>query len=285
MLPSDRLRTLAVFAEDPNLSRAARVLGLSQPAVHAQLKALAEDVGVALYQRQGRSLVLTRAGAEVAAIARSIDETTVELVARLRGEETSQPVVLAAGAGALVHLLAGGLRRFSRAGTAPIEVTTCDAAQAVELVRRGLAHVGVGVLDAPPAGLEAHVLARAAQVVVVPRGHRLAARRRVSLADVATEPLVLPPEGGPQRRALDAALAGTRPRVAAAVRGWDVVLKLVEAGVGIGIVNATCALPRSLVARPVHDLARVTYYALTRPKPSPRAHALVEAFLATITNV
>ena len=285
MLSSDRLRTLAVFAEDPNLSRTARVLGLSQPAVHAQLKALAEDVGAPLYRRAGRSLVLTREGSEVAALARSIDEATAELVARLRGEEASQPVVLAAGAGALVHLLAEGLRRFSRAGTAPIEVTTCDAAEAVERVRRGLAHVGVGVLAAPPADLEAHVLARAAQVVVVPRGHRLAARRRVMLADLATEPLVLPPEGGPQRRALDAAFAGARPRIAAAVRGWDVVLRLVELGVGIGIVNATCAVPRGLVARPVHDLAKVTYYALHRPKPTRATRELAAAFLASRADV
>src|SRR5262249_48152992 len=161
----------------------------------------AEELGVPLYQRVGRGLVLTKEGVEVVAFAREIAERTNELVARLRGDAGERSVVLTAGAGALVHLLAGGLRAFSRSGGSRtkvrVEVVTADAAQAVDLVRRGLAHVGVGVLDAAPADLEQHTLARAAQVVVVPRGHRLAKRRSVSLSDLQGEDLVAPPEGGP----------------------------------------------------------------------------------------
>lgn len=276
MLSEGRLRTLAAFAADPNLSRVARTLGLSQPAVHAQLKALAEDVGVPLYRRQGRGLVLTPEGAEVAAFARSFAEESAALVARLRGEATSSTVALAAGAGALAHLLAPGLRRVAR--TTPVEVTTATSEEALDLVRRGLAHVGVGVLSAPPADLASVVVAKAAQVVVLPRGHRLASRRKVSVADLGAEPLVLPPEGGPQRRAIDAAFGGAPHVVVAAVRGWDVVLRLVEVGVGLGIVNDTCRLPRGLVARPVRELDPVTYFAFTRIRPRPGAARLVEAF-------
>ncbi len=64
MISSDRLHTFAVFAEDNNLSRAAKRLHLSQPAVHAQLKALADELGVPLYQRAGRGLVLTKEGVD-----------------------------------------------------------------------------------------------------------------------------------------------------------------------------------------------------------------------------
>src|SRR5690349_18054924 len=116
MLSSDRLQTFASFAEDHNLSRAAKRLHLSQPAVHAQLKALSEELGVPLYQRSGRGLVLTKEGIEVAAFAREISERTKDLVTRLRGESgATRSITLAAGAGALVHLLAAGLRAFSRA--------------------------------------------------------------------------------------------------------------------------------------------------------------------------
>ncbi|MDF2697049.1 MAG: LysR family transcriptional regulator YeiE [Labilithrix sp.] len=261
MLVSERLHTFAVFAEEANLSRAARRLHLSQPAVHAQLKALAEELGVPLYHRAGRGLVLTKEGVELAVFARDLEERTGELVARLRGETGQRPVVLAAGAGALVHLLAGGLRAFSRARNSPrVEVVTADASRAVELVRNGLAHVGVGVIDAAPVGLEVHEVARAAQVVVVPRDHRLAKKRAVVLSDLDGEDLVAPPEGGPQRTALDAAfaVAGVRVRPSAVARGWDVVLKLVELGVGVGIVNDTCAIPRALIARPLRDRASPT---------------------------
>ncbi|MBX3222988.1 MAG: LysR family transcriptional regulator [Labilithrix sp.] len=283
MISSDRLHTFAVFAEDNNLSRAAKRLHLSQPAVHAQLKGLADELGVPLYQRVGRGLVLTKEGIEVAAFAREIEERANELVARLRGEAGEQPLVLAAGAGALVHLLAGGLRAFSRArATARVEVVTADASHAVDLVRRGLAHVGVGVLDTGPAELDDRILARASQIVVVPRDHRLAGRRSVRLTDLDGEDLVAPPEGGPQRAALDAAFAanGVRARPVAVARGWDVVLRLVELGVGIGIVNDTCAIPRTLVARPLRELPSVTYRAFTRPRPRKAAVDLVAAFIA-----
>ncbi len=282
MLSSDRLRTFAVFAEETNLSRAAKRLHVSQPAVHAQLKALADELGVPLYQRVGRGLVLTKEGVEVAAFARDLEERTNALVARVRGDEGERSIVLAAGAGALVHLLAGGLRTFARSQPkARVEVVTADAGHAVDLVRRGLAHVGVGVLAVPPADLDDHVLARAAQVVIVPRAHRLATKRTVRLADLDGEDLVMPPDGGPQRAALDAALDahGVRVHPCAVARGWDVVLKLVELGVGIGIVNDTCAIPRALVARPLRELPVVTYRAFTRPRPRHDAGVLVRAFV------
>jgi DNA-binding transcriptional LysR family regulator len=181
-----------------------------------------------------------------------------------------------------VHLLAPGLRAFSRSRKrARVEVVAADAATAVDLVRRGLAHVGVGALEVPPSELEQHTLARAAQVVVLPRDHKLAKKRSLFLSDLGGEDLVAPPEGGPQRAALDAAFAakGVRVHPSAVARGWDVVLKLVELGVGVGIVNDTCAIPRTLVTRPLRELPAVTYLAFTRPRPRTDAVDLVRSFV------
>ena len=114
MLPSDCLHTFAVFAEDANLSRAAKRLALSQPAVHAQLRRLSDLLGVALYHRVGRGLALTKEGIEVAAFARDAEERSRELVAHMRGEGSDRRIVLAAGAGALLHVIAAGLRAFAR---------------------------------------------------------------------------------------------------------------------------------------------------------------------------
>src|SRR5688500_9793179 len=130
MLPSDALHTFAVFAEDANLSRAARRLHLSQPAVHAQLKRLAEALEVPLYHRVGRGLALTREGVEVAAFARDLEERTAELRAALRGDRGERRVVLAAGGGAIVHVLGAGLRAFARSAAGRdvrVDVTTADA--------------------------------------------------------------------------------------------------------------------------------------------------------------
>ena len=262
----NRLTTFAAFADDPNLSRTAKRLHLSQPAVHAQLRGLGEDLGVTLYRRSGRGLVLTPEGVEVAAFAREEAMRLKELRSRLAGGTDASPVIVAAGAGAIVHLLAPALRRAKR----PVEVITADASQALDLVRSGRAHIGVGVFPSPPSDLDVTKLADAEQILVVRRGDPLARKRRVTLGDLATRDLIAPPEGGPQRAALASALASagmTDIHIAAVARGWDVVLRLVEVGVGVGIVNATCLLPRTLVGKPLRELPRVTYFAFTRPRP------------------
>ena len=280
MISSEWLQTFASFAEDANLSKAARRLHLSQPAVHAQLRKLSEALGVPLYRRVGRGLALTREGVEVAAFARDAEERSSSLVAHLRGEAEERRVVLAIGAGALLHVVPEGLRAFARSYDGRLEIVTADAASAVAAVASGSAHAGVAALDAPPRDLAHHAIVTAPQALVVPRDHRLAKKARPALADLAGERLVLPPEGRPQRAVLDAALSGIGIRIGATASGWDVVLRLVELGVGIAVVNGTVPIPRALVARPLRELPPVRYWAFTRPRPRADVEALVRS-LAT----
>ncbi|MGE9295138.1 MAG: LysR family transcriptional regulator [Puniceicoccales bacterium] len=60
-----QLRTFCVVAEEENLSRAAERLYLSAPSVSAHIKALEEELGVALFSRSPRGMTLTTAGAEL----------------------------------------------------------------------------------------------------------------------------------------------------------------------------------------------------------------------------
>jgi len=286
MIPSDWLQAFACFAEDANLSRAAKRLHLSQPAVHAQLRKLAELLGVPLYRRAGRGLVLTKEGVEVAAFARDAAERAQELCTRLGGADEADPrMVLAAGAGALLHVLGEGMRAFSRAYGGRLEILTADTTAATDAVLRGAAHVGVIALAAgASAGSEvsAHRITDVGQLVVVPRAHRLARRRRLGLADLDGERLVLPPEGRPQRTALDAALAakGAAVTAGALATGWELTLRLVELGAGIAVVNAAVRIPRGLVARPLSELPRIRYLAVTRPRPRGVVTRLVDALVA-----
>lgn len=290
MIHSDWLEAFAAFAEDANLSRTAKRLHLSQPAVHAQLRKLGDALGVPLYQRAGRGLVLTREGICVAAFARDAEERSRELVARLRGEaDADRRVVLAAGAGALLHVLGDGMRAFSRGYDGRLEIVTADGAAAEDAVARGSAHVGVLAVPAGTphgttagADLDVHRITEVGQVVVVPRDHRLARRRRLGLADLDGERMVMPPAGRPQRVALDAAFAARGVRVipGAIAIGWELTLRLVELGAGIAVVNASVKVPRALGARPIAELPRLQYVALSRPRPREDVTKLVRALIA-----
>jgi LysR family transcriptional regulator, low CO2-responsive transcriptional regulator len=71
MVEASWLTALTSFALDENMSRAAKRLHLSQPAVHAQLKKLGAALDVTLYRRVGRGLKLTPEGIGVLAFARA----------------------------------------------------------------------------------------------------------------------------------------------------------------------------------------------------------------------
>jgi DNA-binding transcriptional LysR family regulator len=282
MIETGWLRAFAMFAEDANMSQAARRLHLSQPAVHAQLRRLSEALGVTLYRRAGRGLVLTPEGIEVAAFARESDDRAQELVTRLGGRARKGRLALAVGAGALLYVIGEGLRTFRIRKKGALDLLTADASAAVEAVRSGLAHVGVAADDADPDDLETHALTVVEQVLVMPRDHSLARRRRVSLTDLAGERLVVPPDGRPHRAMLDAALRSRKVdvEVGAVARGWELTVKLVELGFGIAVVNGCCRTPRGLVTRSLRDLPAVRYVAFTRGRPREEAEELVRCLVA-----
>ncbi len=266
MLSSTWLDSFVVFAEFVNFTHAARVLHLSQPALYLQITKLAEEVGVPLYRRVGHKLELTAAGVELAAFAREAGERSRRLVEELRTGHSHQPVTLAAGSGAFLYLLGPAIKEFRRRCAARLVLLQRERVGTLDAVRTGAAHLGVAPLDSAPAGLESERLISVPQVLVVPARHRLARRRTVHLTDLADEALVVPPEGQPQRSTLAQALgaAGVPWQVAVEATGWNLVLRFVELGLGLTVVNGCCKLPRGLVARPLKELPPITYFLLTR---------------------
>lgn len=61
----NQVRAFLATAEEGSLSAAARVLGQTQPTVGRQISALEEELGVTLFERVGRSLVLAPSGREL----------------------------------------------------------------------------------------------------------------------------------------------------------------------------------------------------------------------------
>lgn len=257
------LRAFVAFAEHLNFTRAAEALHLSQPALHVQVKKLGEQLGVTLYERRGRALVLTDEGREVLAFGRELLARCERFGARLHRRPDDTPPHLAAGEGALLYLLP--LHALVRGG-ARLRTTVLDGASTVRAVREGEADVGVAALARPPEGLESAPVAESESVLLVPAGHRLAARRRVRARDLDGERLVLPPRGRPQRDAIEHWLRGAQARVEVDVeaRGWPLTLRFASLGLGLAIVNDFCPTPRRMRAIAVEGLPRQRYFALRR---------------------
>lgn len=285
VLVSDPLRAFSVFAEDCNMTHAAKRLGLTQPALFAQLARLSEEVGGPVYERRGRSLVLTAIGEVVLAHARQALDARAQLLRELGAEGgPAAPVVLATGEGAMRHLLGPALQSFVREGNGRLRVLVRDRARTIEAVLRGEAHLGFTVLDATPAELSARELVRVPQALVVPRGHALARKKAVLLGDLEGASLVLPPPDRPQRVSLSRALAsaGVAHDVAVEVTGWDLAVAAVQLGLGLAIVNDFGAKHPGCVARPLRELPAVPYGLVWRS--GARASRTVDALRRAIVE-
>jgi len=262
-LELDLLPTFVAFAEHLNFTRAARVVHLSQPAVHMQVKKLEDEVGAPLYRRVGRRLVLTREGEALARFGRETATRTRSFFAELRGAP-AEPVVLAAGEGAFLYLLGPAIRAFHR--EAPLRLLTRDREGTLEALRSGVAELGVAALEGAPDGLVASPLTTVDPVVVLPGKHRLANKKRLRLRDLEGERLIVPPLDRPQRITIAQALrrAGVNWEVSVEAIGWEVTIQFVALGLGIAIVNGFCRLPSGLRARPIAELPGVEYHLVHR---------------------
>ncbi|MFG2181824.1 LysR family transcriptional regulator [Streptomyces abikoensis] len=205
------LELLLAVARLGSLGRAARELGITQPAASGRVRAMERLLGVALVERSPRGSRLTDAGVLVTDWARKVVEAAEALDAgaqALRGRRDSR-LRVAASMTIAEYLLPGWLiaLRTERPGTA-VSLSTGNSAAVAERLSAGQADLGfVEGLDVP-AGLDGAVVGRDRLVVVTAPGHPWA-RRRAPLdpAELAATPLILRERGSGTRQVLDAALA------------------------------------------------------------------------------
>jgi LysR family transcriptional regulator, low CO2-responsive transcriptional regulator len=268
-LESDALRSFAVFAEHRNFTTAAAALSISQPSLHVKIRKLAAALGTDLYERDGRSLVLTAAGQRLAVFALDARARSREFLAALAGEPDA--LAITAGRGAIQWVIPAAIRALSSQGTR-IHVLAAGREAALEALGTGQADVAVIGFDPPPRRFRSAPIASYPQVLMVDRGHQLACRGHLALTDLDGLDLVVPPAGRPHRRALERALleAGASWRPAAEADGWDLLVHLASLGLGATVVNGCVPPPEGMAAVPVSGLPAVRYWAAWRPQRAER---------------
>lgn len=85
----NQMRAFLATVESGSLSAAARQLGLTQPTLGRQVSALELELGVMLFERVGRSLVLTQAGHELAGHVRAMGEAAERIALAASGQSQS----------------------------------------------------------------------------------------------------------------------------------------------------------------------------------------------------
>lgn len=281
----DALQSFAVFADTLNFSESARLLHISQPALHAKVRKLSEQLDAKLYVRVGSALELTGAGEQVARHARELFAFNQRFVKGLVAGQDTPVVTLAAGEGAYLYLLGRALSQFSGPGASPhLQLLTRNRDESIQAVRAGQAQLGIAPLGTTPSDLAAVRLTAVGQVLVVPRAHALASRKSVRLRDLKDAQLIVPPAGRPYRellgRLLQAESVPWEPSLEA--NGWELMLRFAQLGFGLTVVNACCRIPKGLVAIPLHGYPPLEYHVFHAADRPPTSHErrLMGALLA-----
>lgn len=184
------IRDLEIFlavAESGSITRAAEMLGCSQPHVTRTIQHLESELGLALLERVGRRVVLSDEGLAFEGEARRMLQAFVGLADRVRDAAAGPGRVLRIAAIPAIGstLLPLALARLALETLPEIHLVQVPANSVAKQVRDGIAEIGLSSLplDTPGLKLLKHYAAPAA--AVLHRDDPLAAQRQVKLDDFA----------------------------------------------------------------------------------------------------
>ena len=227
-------------AREGSVTRACELLHLTQPAVSAQIRTLERSLGVQLFERRGRNLVLTDTGRLVFRYADEIFTTGRELQETLAGQLPGRPTRFTVGVvDALPKLMAYRLLEPALRGPDPVRLVLREGALEPLLAALTVHEVDLVLSDAPiPPTVRtkafSHTLGEC-DVVICGAPDLVAQYRRRFPRSLDGAPFILPGDGTVLRRSIEQWFdeLGIRPRVVAEI-GDSAVLKVFgQAGLGL----------------------------------------------------
>jgi len=242
------LSTLALFiriAETGSITKAAEAGHIALAAASRRVALLEEQFGVQLLYRTAKGVELTPAGNAVLfharALMRQADDMRAELSDYTRGGKGL--VRVQANTSALAQFLSGDLASFYAAYPAiKVSLEEQRSVAIVQAIQSGLTDIGI-VMEGTPAGdLQCFEYRSDTLVAVLPKKHPLRGKR-VAFARLLDYDFV-GLEGDTMISKLLAARAaaeGKALRLRVQLKGFDVVAKMIQAGLGVGVLPETAA--------------------------------------------
>lgn len=262
-----QLRYAVAVADARHFGRAAQACFVSQPALSAQVRQLETRLGVQLFERTSRGVLITEAGAEVVGRARRILREVDDLCESAAGAsgDLVGPLRLGVIPTVAPYVLPPAIRLIAEAHPELELYLREDRTHAlIAQLQGGALDLLVLALPLDRPGIEELALYEEPFLLAVPETHPLATSRRCDVSALADERLVLLEEGHCLR---DQALAVCEQAGAgghAEVQGTSLptVIQMVGAGLGVTLI------PASTVGRDVRPGERVVLRDLRPPAPT-----------------
>jgi len=242
-----QIRSFLSIAETLHFGRSAELIHLSQPALSLQIRALEEEVGVRLFERNRRKTTLTAAGAafrdDAAAALSQLDQAIRSARLAASGKRGLLRIGFVSTAG--IEIVPDIVRQFRKSNPdVEFSLRNILTAQQVQMLETGA--LDIGFLRVPIGGhsaLDVVTVHREPFVLVVPSSHKLAKRKRVRLREVAGQDFVRYERTyAPGFHDLVDGIfrdAGIVPNVTQTAVEIPMLISLVASGMGIAILPAS----------------------------------------------
>jgi DNA-binding transcriptional LysR family regulator len=256
------LRTFVTVAELGTVSRAALQLRITQPALSRQIADLERELGLTLFDRVGRRLLLTGEGDQLLGSCRGLLGSVSAIGEQARQLQRGDTGVLkvAASPVQMETVFSTFLHKFAqRYPSVQVKLMEAAGANTLALIERGQIHLGVsllqsmqaddrlfGIYPVPPVDL----------LAVCHPGFQLQRGSAVDIGSVVAHPLLLLESGFVVRKTFDTAcrLARLRPNVLFESGVPHNLLAFAEAGLGVAVIPSVVQTLRYTLRR-----ARITY--------------------------
>jgi DNA-binding transcriptional LysR family regulator len=234
-------RLVSNIAEESNLTRGAARSFLSVPAASQRIKNLEFTLGIKVFQRSSQGVALTEAGRAYLDHGRRILAQIELLTSELQafGSGLKGQLKIQANTTAITEFMPPVLGAFLRDHPeVQIDMREKLSDEAVRAVRDGAADLAIISGTVPTDGTEVRRFAQSRLVAVAPLGHALASKEKARFQDLLQHEFVALLDGSATQEFLRQHALALHENLSVRVQaaGFDAVFRLVEAGIGIGVM-------------------------------------------------
>ena len=239
-----QLRVFEAVARRLSFTRAAEELGLTQPTVSLQVKQLADDIGMALFEQVGRRVMLTEAGRELQGTVVTMFDSWSRFEQRIdemRGLKrgTLRLAVVTTAKYFIPDMLGPFCRQYP---DIDIRLEIANRETLIERLTDNSDHLYIMALPPEMAGLTRIPFRENALVVIGPRDHPLTTQGKVPLRRLADERFIVREPGSGTRLKTDAVFSerGFTPDVRMELGSNEAIKHAVAAGLGVAVISTAC---------------------------------------------
>ena len=235
------IQAFLVLAKQRNFTQAATMCHLSQPAFSALIRALEQTVGLKLFDRSTRHVVLTREGERFLL---SAERLASEFAACERAMRDTAQLAQGNVSVALLPSLAAGwlpsvLKEFtSQHPGVRLDVLDVLSEPCIAAVANGDADFALAAIRVDTPDLKAEPFCSDSFYMVCPEGHPLAGKSKLSVKDLKPWPFIHLARHSSVRQYLDAAFFQQTMQTFVELEQLATVMGLVQAGLGVTVVPA-----------------------------------------------